>query len=372
MRILITNNALAARGGTELYVRDIALGLLKRGLVPLVYSPLHGAVAGELKKAPLEVVDDLNKLTAAPDVIHGHHHVETMTAMLHFRGVPAINVCHGPISWYETPVIFPRVRRYVAVDQACRDRLLRHGIPEHKIRVLLNFVDLARFKKRAQPLPSQPQRALLFSNYANEETHLPFVREACRKTNLTLDVVGKGQGNPNAAPEEILGQYDLVFAKARCALEALAVGSAVILCDGAGVGPMVTTAELEQLRPLNFGVRTLREPLNADTLVREIKRYDSSDAAAVSSRVRAEAGLDSIVADLIALYEEVVFEYRHAPADDLDEEGQAAAAYLRRLKLDFAKHGAASLRLQEKLRSVPVLGRWGIKLVRRILPRSDD
>ena len=57
----------------------------------------------------------------------------------------------------------------------------------------------------------------------------------------------------------MLGQYDIVFAKARCALEALAVGNAVVLCDTVGVGPMVTTGEVDRLRRLNFGVRALRE-----------------------------------------------------------------------------------------------------------------
>jgi glycosyltransferase involved in cell wall biosynthesis len=368
LRILFTNNALAARGGTELYVRDVAMGLLKRGHTPLVYSSSLGEVAAELQAANVLVVDDLNRIDETPDLIHGHHHLDTMTALLHFPRVPAINFCHGWSNWYETPVRFPRVVRYVAVDQACRDRLVnRHGIAEASVRVLLNFVDLARFKMRAAPLPPRPRRALLFSNYANEETHLPVVREACQQTNLELDVVGSGRQNANAEPEKILSQYDLVFAKARCALEALAVGSAVVLCDAGGVGPMVTTAELDQLRPLNFGIRTLRGPLDTGTLVREINRYDSRDAAEVCRRIRADASLDFVLEELIGLYHEVIEEFAHSSID-ADEEGRAAAAYLRELKLDFAKHGAASMRLQEKMRNIPIVGRWGIKLVRKLVP----
>lgn len=368
LRILITNNALDARRGSELYVRDVAIGLLKRGHTPLVYSSNLGEVAAELQAANVTVVDDLEKVADTPDLIHGHHHMDTMTALLHFARVPAINFCHGWSNWYETPVRFPRVLRYVAVDHACRDRLVnRHAIPEASVRVLLNFVDLARFKMRAAPLPARPRRALLFSNYANEETHLPVVREACQKTNLELDVVGSGRRNASAEPEKILSEYDLVFAKARCALEALAVGSAVVLCDAGGVGPMVTVAELDSLRPLNFGIRTLREPLNTGTLVREINRYDSRDAAEVCRRIRADAGLDFIVDELISLYHEVIDEFANSSRDEV-EEGRAAAAYLRQLKLDFAKHGAASMRLREKMRSIPVVGRWGIKLVRKLVP----
>ncbi len=55
--------------------------------------------------------------------------------------------------------------------------------------------------------------------------------EACRRTQLTLDVIGAESGSVSTRPQDVLGQYDMVFAKARCALEALAVGSAVVLCD---------------------------------------------------------------------------------------------------------------------------------------------
>ncbi len=372
LRVLITNNALAARAGSEVYVRDIAIGLLKRGYEPLVYSTILGDVARELRAAAITVVDDLNSLTIAPDVIHGHHHMETMTALLHFPRAPAIHFCHSATNWLETPLSFPRIRRYVAVDHACRDRLSFFGIPEEQIRVLLNFVDLDRFKPRQTPLTPRPRRALVFSNYASEETHLPAVREACRRANIELDVLGAGTRSATGQPEKILPDYDLVFAKARCALEALAVGAAVVLCDAKGVGPMVSTREFERLRPLNFGIRTLCEPLNADTILREINRYDAADAAAVSHLVRATVGHESIIDELIGLYHEVIEEHRSADNGDVDGEGRAAAAYLRQLKIDFATHGAASMRLRERVHRIPLLGRWGIKLARRITGHPDQ
>src|SRR6266496_4757809 len=162
MKILITNNALAEHAGSELYVRDIALSLLRRGHTPIVFSTLLGKVADELLAATIPVIDDLNNLAVEPDIIHGHHQMETMMALLHFQDVPAINLCHSWIHWQEGPVLFPRVLRYVAVDFTCRDRLIyREGIPEDRVSVLLNFVDLKRFQPRAHPLPARPRRALL-------------------------------------------------------------------------------------------------------------------------------------------------------------------------------------------------------------------
>src|SRR3984893_1447499 len=212
LRVLITNNTLAGRAGSELYVRDTATELLSRGHSPFAYSTLLGEVARELEAVNVPVVNDLNSLAVAPDLIHGQQHMELMTALLHFPGVPAIQFIHNSSSWYEKPVQFPRILRYVAVDHACRDLLLQHSIPEKHIRVLFNFVDLARFKSRRKPLSATPRRALVFSNYASEETHLPAVREACARASIQLDVIGSQTNTATAQPEELLGEYDLVFA----------------------------------------------------------------------------------------------------------------------------------------------------------------
>ena len=329
LRILFTNITLASRTGTEVYIKEAALGLLRRGHTPVVYSPDLGEIADEMRAATVPVVDDLSRLGAPPDVIHGHHHQQAMTALLHFPGVPGIFTTHDWAAWHDAPPRFPRIRRYVAVDWTNRDLiLLEHGIPEERVRVLLNWADLERFPPRG-PLPARPRRALVFSNYARGDTHLPAVQEACRRAGLPLDVVGAGVGRSLADPGEVIAEYDLVFAKAKSALEALAVGAAVVLCDYRGLGQMVTGADLDALRRLNLGYRTLRHPLVPDLIVREIERYDARDAAEVSRRVREEAGLEAALDRLVALYEEVIGEHRREGPADPAEESRAAAAYLR-------------------------------------------
>jgi hypothetical protein len=329
MRILITNTALANRSGSELYVRDLAFGLLERGHTPLVYSPILGKVAQEIRAATIPVVDHLDKIAVPPDLIHGQHHLETLTALLHFPRVPAVAFCHGWAPWEENPLWFPRILRYVAVDLTCRDRLLfEHGIPEEQIQVLLNFVDLQRFRPRA-PLPARPQRALIFNNHATEGTHLPALREACARMGLQLDVMGAASQTASAQPEKEIGKYDLVFAIGRSALEALAVGTAVVLCSAAGAGPLVTVQDLDRLRALNCGIRTLRMPLTCETLIQQISRYDALDAAEVSRQIRATAGRDAVVDELLVLYQSVLKEYGSSERAGADAEEKAVAAYLR-------------------------------------------
>ncbi|MEK7831574.1 MAG: glycosyltransferase [Acidobacteriota bacterium] len=356
LTVLITNNTLADRAGTELYVRDLALALLRRGHKPIACSNILGEVAREIRAATIPVIDDPACLTVPPDIIHGHHHLDTMTALLTFPETPAIHYCHGWLPWQEWAPVFPRIYRYVAVDNVCRDRLLFEcGIPENAITVIHNFVDLERFQPRSS-LPLQPLRALIFSNYANEQSHLPVISRACEQLEIELSVVGAGSGNPVARPELELGKYDLVFAKGRSALEALAVGAAVVLCDGTGVGPMVTTDNLSQLRSLNFGVRNLQYPLNPEVLIREISRYDATNAAEVSAQVRATAGMDQAVDRLLALYETVIEEHREKGSASGREDQMAAARYLQKqshriktIDVVLAEGGPSALRERELL-----------------------
>src|SRR5439155_823606 len=88
LRVLITNNALAAHAGSELWVRDVATALLARGHTPIAFSPDLGAVAEELRRQTIPVVDRLDGAGVPLDLIHGQHHLETMTALLRFPGIP--------------------------------------------------------------------------------------------------------------------------------------------------------------------------------------------------------------------------------------------------------------------------------------------
>jgi hypothetical protein len=311
LRVLITNVELWPPSGTVIYVRDLALELQRQGHTPLVFSPTAGGVARELRDAGITVTSTLGRLREPPDIIHGHHHLPTLVAIHQWPTVPAIHVCHDHTSPYDATPIHPNIRRHFGVSRVCVQRLMGDGVPEGRADLLLNFVDLARFPPRSS-LPEQPRRALVFSNYAHQGSHLPIVMEACGLAGLELDVAGAGVGNIATKPEALLGQYDIVFAKAKAAMEAMAVGTAVILCDSSGVGPMVTSARFGELRPLNFGFETLHDPLRRGPLLREIARYDPEDAARVRDLLRSRAGLVAAVEGLVAIYQEVITEHRRA------------------------------------------------------------
>jgi len=322
LKILLTNVWLDRRGGTESVIRDVAQGLLRRGHRPIVYSPHLGEPAEELRSRGVAVVDDLSSVAEPPDVIHGQHVIQTGEALLHFPQAPAIQMCHAWAYWQEGPARFPQIHRYVAVDQAVRDRLVHmEGIDPERVEVIYNAVDLTRIPGRAAPLPAKPLRALAFTKY---KAQIPLIQRACERHGITLDLLGAGGGREVATPERELVNYDLVFATARMALEALCADCAVVVCDSRGMAGMVSSANLPQLRPLNFGLRTLVHGVTFQRLSDEIARYDAADAERVANRVRLMAPIESTLDRLLQLYDEAM----SAPAPGAEAQRAATLGFL--------------------------------------------
>jgi hypothetical protein len=336
LKILITNNTLATRAGSELYVRDLASALTRKGHAVAAYSTVIGEVGDELRGSGVPVFGEISQVPFEPDIIHGQHHLEVMTALHQFPGIPVVYFCHGFAPWEEIPPLHPRIVQYVAVDEPTRRSCIeRFNVPEDKIRMIFNFVDLDRFKPRG-PLPQTPRRALVFSNQASEDNYVSIVREACLKSGMQLDVRGINSGAIEKRPERLLGHYDIVFAKARCALEAMAVGTAVILCDESGVGPMVSTDLMDDLRPRNFGHTTLETPFSVESLLGQIHRYRPRDAAGVSEKIRSAASLEGTLPSIVALYQQAIATLTITRLKTR-EESLAVAKYVRLLSDDIKK-----------------------------------
>jgi hypothetical protein len=305
-RVLITNDTLNTRFGAETATRDLVLGLAALGEAPVIYTPDPGCVSEELQEAGITVVDDLRAVPFQPDIIHGNQHPEMIEALMAFPEARGIFICHARLAWPATPPLTNRVQHYVAVDHNCLERLIQdYAIPSDNVSVIFNSVDTLRFAQRS-PLPERPRSALVFSNYATNDNFLPAIRAACRQIDLPLDVVGVGAGNLVAQPQEVLPEYDVVFAKARCALEAMAVGNAVILCDQTGLGPMVNSREVAELRKWNFGMRTLQSPITPMRILAELNRYDANDARLVSDYIREHSAATRLIPEYSSLYEKVM------------------------------------------------------------------
>jgi hypothetical protein len=372
MRVLIAGHWLDEIGGVQTYERDLASWLLAGGHSPVIFSAVFGKAADELNRRSIPITDDLRTITTPIDVIHGDSPLGTMAALLHFSDTPALFVCHGWGGLTRTTPHFPRILRYVAVDDTCADRLLlREGIAPEKMSVILNAVDVDTFQQRG-PLPAKPRRAIVFGNTAHELTFLPVIREACRRASIEVDVVSGMAGTAVSDPQSILGRYDLAFAKAKCAIEAMACALAVVLCDATAVGGMVRAADVDRLRRLNFGIRSLQKPLTADVLLAELALYDPDDARAVSNQIRETASSDRLHQSVFSLYETVVEEHAGGSGEDRAAESQATAAFLQRLAVrehQQSSDGWTLAKAAQRMLQIPGVGPIARRAIRRLARR---
>jgi glycosyltransferase involved in cell wall biosynthesis len=373
LRVLITNLFVANFSGSETVVELLADALRRAGHAPMIFAPTLGSQAERMQARGHIVVDRLARLPQRPDVMHLQHITPALMALVAFPDVPAVFTCHSATIEVEAPRLHPQIRQYVAVDDLCRALCRKRDIPEDRLSVILNAVDLRRFNARP-PLPPKPKAALMLTKTFEQQN---LVRSTCAKAGLALDELGPATGEMSDQLETILPRYDIVFATARMALEAAAVGCAVVVADGRGFAGMLRSENLKAWRRLNFGAGLLTAQVTAAALDAAIAAYDASDAAEVCRRLRIEASADDYAAAYLQLYTQAIGE---AVAQDRSH-AAATAAWLEdllpsaapRAWLDVASETGLSLeagfgrrraaRLRAVLRSVPVsirsrLERW--------------
>jgi len=312
VRILLVNIQLVGRSGTEVVCCETARGLRRRGHDVAIYIRHDGPPAEELRAEGFHVTNDLSSITQAPDVIQANQTFPLVEAIGRFPATPAISICHDATVWFNEPLDLPTIRRHVAVDFACRDRIAS-AMPnlDGQIEILQNAVDLDSFQPRA-PLPRRPARALVL---AKGPSFLDSVRDACAQRGLELSIVGPGIGNEVDDLPSYFRSHDLVFASARSALEAMATGCAVIVLDGRGFAGLVTHDVVSTWRQNNFGLRLLKRPVSTELILDAIDHYDAAEAQRVCNFIRANSSLDQYLDRLEAMYREVITESAENPAD---------------------------------------------------------
>ena len=304
MKILITNLFIANFSGTETVVELLADALSRAGHTPMIFAPTLGPQAERMQARGYIVVDRLASLPQRPDVMHLQHVTPALMALAAFPDVPAVFTCHSATFEIEAPRPHQQIRQYVAVDDLCRARALERDIPENRLSVILNAVDLARFPARPA-LPPKPKAALMLTKTWEQQD---LVRAACAKSGLPLDELGPTTRETSDQLGALLPRYDIVFATARMALEAATVGCAVVVVDGRGFAGLLRSENLQAWRRLNFGAGLLTAPVTSAALEAAIAAYDAPDAARISAHLRTDVSSDDYAAAYLALYAQAIAE----------------------------------------------------------------
>jgi len=305
-RIALTNTHLASYAGSELWTAEIARYLSGLGLPLIVFSPVLGAVSQHLADQGIAVTDDPQALADfKPDVVHINHYAAVEDALQRMLTRPRlVNMIHGLLP---TPGLPARqgMDRYwsVALHATAKIELLTPCRWED-VRIIPNYFDETRFFLRGS---QRGKRALLFSSKTTQDQR-EWLAAALARIGYELDHVGYG-GVPSSNPAELLSQYELVFAVARSAIEALACGARVILWDSGVIGPLVSEDNFWTCVAANFSMASCVLPYMfltdidaADWLATQEKQ----PAGGVAKLADANLRLSNVAPLLIEGYSEVL------------------------------------------------------------------
>lgn len=307
MNILFTNHGLRLRGGTELFTAEIARAMLDRGHQVAVYTTVDGPVGESLRNQGIPVLTAPRDCPFSPEIIHGQHHLQALTALCEWPEVPGVFMMHGIAPWEELPPVHPRLRRYLAnsphfgwwLEQQC-------GISRDQLEVVPNGFDSRRFS-RVRPATDRSGKALVFHNSIRPQSPAwNALRDACEASGLSLHGIGREFGEMIDDPEHHLPDYDLVFASGRCALEAIACGCAVIPVSADTMAARVHPGILDALVDLNFCPDPSHRPIQAGRLRMEIESIRPEETAAVTERIRQDHSTESVAERLLEIYRSVV------------------------------------------------------------------
>ncbi|MDB5079370.1 MAG: hypothetical protein JWP00_1294 [Chloroflexi bacterium] len=312
--ILFTNNTLDNLAGSELYIYDLAREYKRRGLQVTCFTLKPGKISERLEKVGIRTTGDLSSVTDV-DLIHAHHRLEFKLAAAYFPQVPLVHASLGPNHPYERPTGGKAIITCnIAISQLIKRILIEHeGICPGKIEVVPNFVNLERFSATRR-IEKKPKRVLLLSNYFKEEEA---VRKACEAAGgLELTWIGAAS-TPVWEVEKYIEQADIIVGKGQSALQAMAMGRAVVVFGPIYSDGLVTAENFEAMAACNFnGMSAMLEQdvppqkMGVVELAAEFNKFDRDSAEALRDRVRAEFNVGRVAGKLLAIYEQAAVRFK--------------------------------------------------------------
>ena len=306
MNVLVTNLKMDGFNGTTMYVKELTHSLLKRGHHVQIYTRVIGEIGKELLLAGIIITDNLKNISFEPDIIHAHNNITAYDALSFYKNTPMVFWIHDKLSPYDFAPLHKNIVNYLCVDYNCKERYRDDfNFDKSDSKVIYNWANIERFHLK-EKFQEVPKKALVFSNYATDNNYLVSIKNACADLNITVDVIGKESGNQISNPENYLANYDIVFAKAKAAMEALATGAAVIVSDYKGLAGIVTLKNISHYRKYNFGMKLMKHPNTAVSIKKEILKYNSEEIKAVSNKIRTEIDIEITIDKIINVYKESI------------------------------------------------------------------
>lgn len=348
VKVLITHFRLAEQTASERLVCDLALLLQAGGATVAVFTTQAGPLADLLQKSGIPVAGHPWIGSFQPDLIHGHGNLETLTAMLGHPDVPAVFFSPGSAGWREHAPLHPRIHRYLTGSAAGKAWLVRErGVAPDRIAILPEWVDFSALGPPRR-VPPKPRTALFADPAEGREERL--ARQACEELGIHFETISSLAGKSSLRPGELYPRYDLVFARGKSLLEALAAGCAAIPVSPGRIGELVTVRNFPAMATRGDGEGPEIKPdsIRLAELVTEIETWNWSELAPVAEKVREYHGSAAVLSQLTEIHRRALAHTKAQSGPDSTERTWTAG-WLLELAQQQAYLDSGSLELRQRI-----------------------
>src|SRR4051794_17964920 len=271
MRFVLGNRFMLHVGGTEVHLVTVSEALIRMGHESVIYSPELGPYSDYARRRGLDVVGELRNLPDECDVVLAQDRIVAYDLAERYPDALFLFRICGDVFDFQLP---PQVEglvdltvvlseRYARVANTCAVKapLLRLRIP----------VDLDRLVSIG-PIRARPRRAVMLGNYGDR---YELVRAAWGSQGIEVGQIGLVKdARQSYEVASAVADADIVVAKSRAALEAMACARAVYVFDTFGGDGWVTPESYPLLEADNFAGQATERTIVESDLQRDLHDYD--------------------------------------------------------------------------------------------------
>ena len=268
VRLVLANHAFARVGGTEKYLLTLAEHLQRLGHEAVVYAHELGPYSDHARECGVEVTDQLRELPERCDIAFAQDAIVAYELAERYADAPLVFRACSDVYDFELPPQLDGVVDQIVVVSDRYARLVEACAVSAPVMRLRIPVDLARHEPRGR-VREQPRRAVILGNYPDR---FRAVSDAWGRHGVEVAQVGIANQRYDVAAA--LEEADIVVAKSRAAVEAMACGRPVYVFDVFGGDGWVTQANYAALEADNFAGQGTDRVIDAASIERDLRNYD--------------------------------------------------------------------------------------------------
>jgi hypothetical protein len=267
MRFVLGNRHMIAAGGTEVHLLVLGEHLQRLGHEVVVYASELGPFADHARRRGVAVTDSVRELPEACDVVFAQDGIVVHDLAERFPDAFHVYRICGDVHDFQLPPQVAGVVDLIVVLSDRYERIARAMAVRAPVLRLRVPIDIDRLVSLGS-LHARPRRAVLLGNYLERDAA---VIGAWSAAGVDVQRVGGSVQAYDVATA--VADADIVVAKSRAALDAMACGRAVYVFDLFGGDGWVTLERYPVLEADNFAGQATGRVLDAAALAVDLAEY---------------------------------------------------------------------------------------------------